>query len=325
MSRSWVLRPYPHGIYRIKEFMANNIIAIGWPCIGSLASATTRAAIREKLLSYYKETNSQSTGQAVGNIARFVLEMNIDDLVVVPDGQVVYIGKIKSDYQYVKLYDSESDGYSHQRNVEWYYDKRAILRNMLTGRVHDSLKGRQTIFATYFDDIDNTIKSSGALFNEKPNFELKNDYLTRLQKGQLRNVNSNTFENAVRNLFANYFPGLRRLSTSNSKQGDTDLMAELPGDVVVRIQVKHFYPELGELREWVVKQLADSMDPGDHGIIITSGTISKLAYEKANLYQDRHISFIDGQTFTDCLFENIDQMDTESLWAFGLSRITNFL
>lgn len=321
MKYAWVVRPYPHGKYRVKEFLSKNIVAIGWPGIGDLTLAKTRDEIKKSISNRYRYSSPQSLGQAAGNIFRFMYDIKEGDFILVPDGQLVYIGKIISQYQYDKSVDSDEEGYPHQRRVEWLYDKKAIFRKLLTGRVYDSLKGQQTVFTTYHQDIEDTIKNKRHYFIQQSNFDLKNEYLLRLQQGLLRNINSNTFEDAVCSLFSNYFPGLRRLSTTSSEQGDTDLLTELPGGVNIRIQVKHFYPERGEIQDWVVEQLENSMETGDHGIIVTSGSISKSAENKANQYSDKAINFIDGQEFVDLLFENIDNMKKETLTVFGLRII----
>lgn len=325
MRYAWIVRPYPHGFYRVKEFLTKNVVAIGWPSIGDLSKCENRNDIKKKVSDHYNYSSPQSLGQAAGNIYRFIFEINTQDYVIVPDGAMVYIGRIDSKYMFDPQLDSEKEGYSHQRAVEWFYDKKAIPRNLLTGRVYDSLKGQQTVFSTYHDDIDEIIRQKKHYFTQQSNFDLKWEYLNRLQNGLLRNVNSNTFEDAVCSLYSRYFPGLRRLATTNSKTGDTDLLSELPGKVNVRIQVKHFYPEYGEVQEWVVDQLADSMEPGDHGIIITSGTISASAKKKAEMFSDKTISFIDGQEFVEHLFEVIDSLPKEVLAFFGVTYELGFM
>lgn len=250
--------------------------------------------------------------------------MKKGDYVLVPDGQLVFVGKIDSYYKYDNSVDSE-EGYPHQRIVKWLYDKKAIFRKMLTGRVYDSLKGQQTVFTTYYDDVGEIVKNKKHYFTQQSNFDLKREYLARLREGLLRNINSNTFEDAVCSLFSNYFPGIHRLATTASKKGDTDLLAVLPGNVNIRIQVKYFYPNRGEIDEWVVEQLADSMEPGDHGLIVTSGVIGKSAEERTEQYTDKTINFIDGQEFVDLLFQEIDNMPQETLAIFGLTASIGFL
>ncbi len=325
MRYAWIVRPYPHGVYRVKEFLTKNIVAIGWPCIGDLSQCKSRDDIKANILTYYTYSSPQSLGQAAGNIYRFMFDLGKKDYVIVPDGPIVYIGSVISEYKYDASNDSEDEGYPHQREAAWFYDKKAIFRNLLTGRVYDSLKGQQTVFTTYHEDIDDIVKNKKHYFTQQSNFDLKVEYLNRLQSGLLRNVNSNTFEDAVCSLYIRFFPGLRRLATTSSDKGDTDLLAELPGKVNVRIQVKHFYPEHGEVQDWVVDQLAGSMETGDHGIIVTSGAISISARKKAEALADKTISFIEGQEFVEHLFEAIDTMPKEALATFGVMYGIGFL
>lgn len=212
MKYAWIVRPYPHDYYRIKEFLNENIVAIGWPNIGDLANCKTREQIKEALRKHYSYSSPQSLGQAAGNIYRFIYEMKTKSYVIVPDGQLIYFGIINDEYIYIKEKDNDEQGYCHQRPVKWLYDKKAISRNLLTGRVYDSLKGQQTVFTTYHEDIEDIIKNKKHFFTQQPNFDLKTEYLNKLQSGLLKHVNSNTFENAVCSLFNNYFLGLRRFS-----------------------------------------------------------------------------------------------------------------
>ena len=325
MSRAWVVRPNPHGIYRMREFLDENIIAIGWPCIGDLSNVATRDDIKQALQTHYSYSSNNSLGQAAGNILRFVVEMSTDDYVVVPDGAQAFFGVAASGYKYLASLDNDAEGYPHQREVQWLHGKKSLPRSLTTGRVWNSLKGQQSVFETYPDDVRDTVENKPHLFTQQTHLDLKRDYLSRLQTGLLRNVNPNTFEDAVCELLSKYYPGLRRLSTANSPTGDTDLKAELPGGVVVRMQVKNFYGAQGGLEPWVVQQLAGSMDPGDQGIVVTSGTVGQAAMKEAASYADKTIGFIDGQQFVDILFETLDGVGDESLLVFGLSRTVGML
>ena len=145
--------------------------------------------------------------------------------------------------------------------------------------------------------------------------------MKRLQDGLLKNVWLDVFASALCALYKTFFPGLRRFSdTANG-----DLFAELPGNLHIRMRITHFYPDQGELQDDVVDQLADSMDPGDHGIIVTSGTISKSAIEKADKLDEKAVSFIDGSEFVDHLFERIDQLPKDILATFGITQVIGFL
>jgi predicted Mrr-cat superfamily restriction endonuclease len=321
---AWVVRPYPHGIYRVKEFLNEGIVAIGWPGIGDLTPLNSREQIKQAILRKYKYS-SRSLGQAGGNIYRFKKEIHNGNYVLLPDGPILYVGKVISEYVFEMSRDNDEQGFPHQRKVDWFFNKRAMPRRLLTGRLFDSLKGRQTVFSTYHDDVHEIVTTRKHYFSVQSNAKLKTQYLKRLQAGLLRNVNSSTFEEAVRTLFSKYFPGLRRLATTGSKKGDTDLMAELPGTVTVRIQVKHFYVDQGELQASVVDQLASSMSPGESGIIVTSAKISQDATNKAEIYTDRALGFVDGEEFVELLFDTIPEMDEATLSVFGLTQNIDFL
>ena len=326
MGKAWVVRPKPHGIDRMEEFLDKNIVAIGWPCIGDLSDRirdsdeATRDAIKKALDPY--NLSLRALGQAAGIIFRFVKGMEQDNYVVVPYWDNVYFGHVDSSYRYIGAMDNIEDGYPHQRNVRWLHEKRALPRHMLQGLSWNSLKGRQTVFGIDYDAVCETVKKPH-LFTSQSNSDLKSEYLDRLQRGSLHNVNPTTFEAAVCELLSKYYPGLTRLSTRNSPRGDTDLWVKLPGDVVVRIQVKNFYSDQGDLGACVVQQLAESMDPGDNGIIVTSGCVGQDACRKAEelwTTERKKIGFIDGKKFAEILFENIGDISDETLAIFGLVR-----
>ena len=68
MAKAWLLRPYPHNhdICRLDYFRENNLIAIGWPGINSLAGKS-RDQIKEILEGH--PYNLQSLQFAIGDLS----------------------------------------------------------------------------------------------------------------------------------------------------------------------------------------------------------------------------------------------------------------
>lgn len=331
---AWVVRPFPHGINRLDYFLDNNVIAIGWPGIGELKDMNTREDVKKKLLQggYYKEKSPQILGQAAGTIYRFVKEMKNGDYVLVPNGANVIVGKIMEDQPfYVQEFDSNEEGFCHQRRVEWLFEKKSIPRNLMTSRVYDSLKGQSTLFTTHFQDIADLVKNKKFLFvgDEKKNERIQEEYLKKLNSGKIIGLNSNKIEDIACEILKRYLPGIGRLSTQNTKgSGDSDLKAELLGGIVVRVQIKNFYKDFGDVKGWVVDQLADSMEEMEYGIVLTTTAISEEAKERANYYlinERKKISFIDGVQLVELIFENIDNFSDENLLTLGLQRQLNVL
>jgi restriction endonuclease Mrr len=62
------------------------------------------------------------------------------------------------------------------------------------------------------------------------------------------------------------------------------------------------------------------MEPGEYGIIVTSGTVSDAARREAESFSDRTIRFIDGAEVASYLFEMLDGLPDETLRRFGIVR-----
>lgn len=118
MSNAWLLRPSPHSINRMDEFLADNLIAIGWPGINDL-TGKTREQIKMILSQPPYEYKSLELGNAYATVDIFVNKMNVDDLVLVPNGDDIHFCVITSDYYFDANFDANTIGYSHQRKVRW--------------------------------------------------------------------------------------------------------------------------------------------------------------------------------------------------------------
>ncbi len=168
MSNSWLLRPSPHGHNRISEFLAGNLIAIGWPGINDL-TGKTREQIKDILSQPPYNFESLKLGNAYATVDLFVNQMNIGDLVLVPNNDDIHFCIIKSDYYFDANYDSDALGYSHQRKVEWLS---STSRKNLPMNLRKSLKVQRT--AADLSSHYETIKAL-AYGNDIPQSQASND------------------------------------------------------------------------------------------------------------------------------------------------------
>lgn len=152
MKNAWLVRPFPHEIKRITEFKSNNMVAIGWPCIGDL-TGKSREDIKSILAGPPYNLSGLQLGNAYATVDIFVNRMQKGDLVLVPDGDDIYFGEIVSDYYLDSSVDNKSDGYSHQRKVEWYS---STLRTELSMPLRSSLKVHRTTadLSKHSEEID---------------------------------------------------------------------------------------------------------------------------------------------------------------------------
>lgn len=315
MPNAWVVRPKPHDINRLDEFLNQDIVAVGWPRMDDLRGCS-KQDIKARLDEVYGQS-SHELGQNTGQIDRFVNEMSVGDLVVVPSGGNIYLGEITSKYNFVEKKATEREGYPHQRDVDWYHNGAPIDRSSLPGKLYDTLKGRLTVFSASYSLVADLKDRDVAGEQEDPYAELQNTYLERLQAGELDGMIDSNFEEAAQLVLAEYYPSINNVSGLNDPEGDTDLLVESPGEVTIRVQVKYYYVDQGKLGAPPVRQLAASMDEGDDGIVLTSTEVGEEAKTAAS-ESDYQIGFIDGEEFVELLFENLGGFDAEELNTLGL-------
>jgi hypothetical protein len=319
---AWAIRPWPHDKYRLREFLAQGIAAIGWPRLGDLSSCD-RSQIKERLhREYYGSANSMSLGQATGIVHRFV-RIKPGDAVAIPDGDRVYFGVVTSPYAFKSELQSDAQGYPHQIGVKYELQGKALLRLELPARLFDSFKGRQSVFELPAADVWDVLRKPERYVPVDPGAaqEVRDTYVTDLARGAIPGINSPRFEQAVQKVLSFYFPGLRRLMTTDSPVGgDTDLRTELPGGVVIRIQVKCFQEHSGPLGPGAVEQLRASMEPGERGVVVTTNTVAQEAVTSAESNSEKPIGIISGTDFAELVFENLGRLTDADLWTLGLRR-----
>ena len=150
MKKAWLLRPVPHGITRINEFLTKKIVAIGWPNIGNL-SGTSREGLKLRLSQPPYQLSSLELGNAYATVDIFVNQMNIGDLILMPNGTDIHFGIIESDYIFDE--NCEEEGYSHQRVVKWLS---LTQRNDLPMQLRSSLRVHRTTadLSTHYNFIE---------------------------------------------------------------------------------------------------------------------------------------------------------------------------
>lgn len=149
MEKAWLIRPNPHNIYRMREFMNDNIVAIGWPELLSLAGKASddiKKALKNTSLNY----SPDQLGTATSTVNKFVNEIRIGDIIVVPDESNIYFCKIVSDYYYEP--NKMSEGYPHQRKVEWLQGP--IRRDDIPDALRQSLRAPRALA-----DLSHHVKS----------------------------------------------------------------------------------------------------------------------------------------------------------------------
>ncbi|MDU0345403.1 CBS domain-containing protein [Microbacterium sp. KSW2-29] len=136
--RAWMVRGGRHG-EREQDALRDGRALIGWSEVGDL-SGFSREEIRDALSAAHPGESNYLIGNWTGQLDRFVNEMRVGDIMVMPlksDGTFA-IGTISSDYGF----DDREEG-EHFRGVEWR--RSDVERNTLKHDLRASLKSLLTI------------------------------------------------------------------------------------------------------------------------------------------------------------------------------------
>jgi predicted Mrr-cat superfamily restriction endonuclease len=174
----WILRPYPHEINRMTQFLADGFIAIGWPGIGDIYSCERNTVYEKVFALYISEYSDSFCRESSNTIWKFIENMQIGDVVlVVPfkeDSLEIAVGIIDSSYFFDPRYDETCsridtgyNGFSHRRKVVWL--EKRLPRSLLSEAVKRDFT-KQTITRLNLEGYNRLIEmlaSRGYTNNER--------------------------------------------------------------------------------------------------------------------------------------------------------------
>lgn len=102
-----------NGCDRLADYLKDNFVSIGWREVGDLEGVEP-AALQAELQQTYGSERPELP-RIAEELGMFVYEMQDGDIVMIADGDFVYLGDL-GDYYYV---DSEDDDACHRRGVTW--------------------------------------------------------------------------------------------------------------------------------------------------------------------------------------------------------------
>src|SRR5436190_1972557 len=141
MEKAFVLRITLGEIDSIQLALDTNTIIIGWSKAASLLDETLdwehfRQALIEAYPTY--RSNVRSAGNAAGNMWRFIRDMKVGDLVVVPHGTNFFVAQVQGPAFHVPEKVEEDTAF--RRNVTWLNDKKPIPRTKAPSALYSRMK-----------------------------------------------------------------------------------------------------------------------------------------------------------------------------------------
>lgn len=175
MQQAFVLRIAPSNMNKVPLALKSDQIIIGWSATEGLLDETLSwKAFRKKLQDnhYSEEKNLRRAGAAAGHMWRFIRDMNVGDLVVVPNGPKFYLAEITSDALYLP---EQIDDTRYRRNVRWLNDKKPIPRDFAKAPLISRMKvyGTTALATDVLDDIRDALARAEAGSKPSFNYELQ--------------------------------------------------------------------------------------------------------------------------------------------------------
>ena len=312
--QAFVLRIAPSGIDRVHEALETNEILIGWcRCTTLIDPALRRSGFRAALKQQYyaADASQHRAGSAAGHLWRFLREMNVGDLVVVPHGSKFYVARVTGDAYYAE--EGVARDAAFRRPVEWLNAKKAIPRDFAKAPLISRMKvyGATAEATDLIAEIEDAL--SRAAQGEKPSFaeelqkKLASVAVEELRQGHL---DSFAFEHLIKDLLTSMGAQTAEVVARRLDKG-ADVIATFrvaeTFSYKLAVQAKH-WDDRSPVGAAVVQQLIVGVEDAgaDLGMVITSGTISEKAYDCASAYTDEtgvRIELVDGEQFAKMLIE----------------------
>lgn len=316
MTNVWCIRA-EYGTYT-NHFVEGGYVGIGWMPNTDLSHVKSRDA----LYPIYKAEHPSDTsniviGQQVGQIARFLLEIQAGDYVITPstDTEWLHYGQVEPDPSYYYVEEDDGCPYRHRRRVKW--TKKRLKRSEFSVPFQNTIRSSLTVFAIsqreeFFAEIGREDLAPKAVAPEYDPY--------RVVLEQLLELDAKEFEILVGHLLtALGFEGSE--VTGKTGDGGVDATGELNvaglAKVKVFVQAKRY--KLGsKVSANTVRQLRQAIPFGGQGAFITTADYQRVAADVALEEGFPRIGLINGRQLVDLLIEHWNDIPKEFQELLGL-------
>ena len=315
MTRVWCVRA--NGGRYTEDFIRGGYIGIGWENLSDLGNIQSKEDLHHLVWTAYPEHTSPIViGNYVGQIARFLLEIQAGDYVITPsaDTEWLHFCRVESDPSY--FYSDGGDGcpYRHRRRVAW--NERRLNRSEFSVPLQNTIRSSLTVFAvSQHEEFENRI----GVKESYPKPRTATDPY-RVVLDQILELDATEFEILVGHLLtALGFEGSE--VTGKTGDGGVDAIGELNvsnlAKVKVFVQAKR-YSVGSRVESRVVRQLRQAIPFGGQGAFITTADYQSNAKDVALETGFPRIGLINGHQLVDLLIEHWDSIPQEFRERLGL-------
>lgn len=292
------------------HFLNGGYAAIGWLEDTDLSNIVSRDELKPIYKKYYpNDTSNVVIGQQVGQISRFLHELQAGDYILTQsvNSDHMHYGIVEGDYYHAK--DSQ-DGcpFLHRKKVEW---KEEVPRNIFSVPFQNTIRSSLTVFyVSQHEDFFNVI-GKPELAPAKSKVVRTTYHKAILER--ILELDATEFEILIKHLLAALgFEGTQH--TGQPHDGGVDVTGELDvagmAKIKVFVQAKRYQLDK-KIRSNDVKALRQNIPRDGQGTFITTATYDKKCKDIAFDSNFPRIGLINGRQLVDLLAEHWDDIPTE--------------
>lgn len=302
------------------SFVKGGYVAIGWIGGRDLSDVTSR----EELGAVYRTAHPNDTsnvviGQQVGQIARFLFDLQPGDFVITPspDTEWVHYGEVSAEPGYTYVPGDPECPFPHRRSVKW--SEKLLRRADLSVPFQNTIRSTLTVFRV--SQQDEFFIAIGR--PDKVSNRVREAYdPVKAVLEQVLQLDDKEFEILITHLLSALgFEGSEH--TGRTGDGGVDATGELNvanlAKVKVFVQAKRY--RLGsKINSGTVRQLRQAIPFGGQGAFITTADFQRNAHEVALEPGFPRIGLINGRQLVDLLVEHWDDIPVEFQVRLGLQH-----
>jgi restriction system protein len=299
-----------------EHFLNGGYVAIGWLEETDLSQVESRDELYPMYADYHQEQNTLVLGQQVGQIARFLFDINPGDYVLTAPANTEFInwGIVQENPYY---FGGTEDGcpFPHRKRVKWH--PKPIRRAEFSVPFQNTIKSSLTVYwvkhrNNFFEVIGETSKI--------PKKELKtaeDNYDVVLNR--LLELDHTEFEILITHLLTAL--GFEAQHTGKTNDGGVDALGVLNianmATVKLFVQVKR-YSLHSKVNPSQVKALRQSIPNDGQGAFITTSDFQAKALEVATELNFTRIGTVNGKQLVDILVDKWEDLPDDFKEKLGL-------
>lgn len=299
------------------HFIKGGYTAIGWLENIDLSKVKTRQEIHDLYVQHHDDTSPYVIGQQVGQIARFLFDIQPGDYVIVPPANTEYIywGVVQSSpYQF----SDASDGcpFPHRRQVKWHAE--AVQRAEFSVPFQNSIRSSLTVYLVdHNNEFFTKIGKMGLVSSPEAAKAAVSYHEAALDR--ILQLDPTEFEILISHVLSAL--GFESQHVGKVGDGGVDVEGELNvanmAKIKLFVQVKR-YKVGSKINENTLKALRQNIPFGGQGAFITTSDFTGGALKAAVDPGFPRIGTINGRQLVDVLTENWNKIPPEFQEKLGL-------